>query len=506
MVISPRGDLRRVRDHQDLGLPRQPLEAGADGVRGGSADAPVDLVENQRPRAPRAREDDLQGQHDPAELAARRHLGERTRLVAGVRGDPEGDAIESLVSPPVLGDRLDRGPDHGVSQPQRRQFRVDGLVEPPGAGAPLVAQDLRRLLVGRPPGLGLCGQTIDLVGPGVERREPPGEGVQDGRQFRHRRPVLARHRAKVEQPALDDRQPCRVSRQLPIETFEQRDRLHGLDARALENGHGFVEPARRVLPRPLQRPFGATQPDLCAVFRRQRRQRLRKRPGEAFRVHQNGSLGGEGVLLRRPGVEGAQLLDDVAHVLLVGARALQCRPRVFQGARRVPHRVERRRDLLDLRLQAGVLIEKPAMIGGIEQQGEIVLSLHLDDGHAELAQERGGDRPIVGEGPASTVGRDHAPKDHVIQSGQALSFEQAPRGVLRRNLENGGDVGLPGPGANQTRRCPAPEAEPQRVEQDRLAGPGFAREHAQARFEFQVETFDEDEVPDGQPCEHRAAR
>ena len=89
------------------------------------------------------------------------------------------------------------------------------------------------------------------------------------------------------------------------------------------------------------------------------------------------------------------------------------------------------------------------MIGRIEQQREIVLSLHFDDGHAEFAQEGGGDRPIIGVGSAAAFRRDHTSEDHFVRSGETLAPEQVLRRMYRWNLENGRNIRLLGSRADQ---------------------------------------------------------
>ena len=51
----------------------------------------------------------------------------------------------------------------------------------------------------------------------------------------------------------------------------------------------------------------------------------------------------------------------------------------------------------------------------------------------------------------------------------------------------------------------APKRQPERVEQDRLARPGLAGEHAKPGFEIEVERLDEDDIADGKLPQHRAA-
>ncbi len=74
--------------------------------------------------------------------------------------------------------------------------------------------------------------------------------------------------------------------------------------------------------------------------------------------------------------------------------------------------------------------------------------------------------------------------------------------MVAGNFEAGDDLTLLDPLAYQ--RLVAARAERQRegVEQNRLAGAGFAGEHGKAVGEVDVEPVDEDDIADGQSGEH----
>ena len=66
----------------------------------------------------------------------------------------------------------------------------------------------------------------------------------------------------------------------------------------------------------------------------------------------------------------------------------------------------------------------------------------------------------------------------------------------------GGDAGLIFPGADQAGIGAIPQHQPQRIEQDRLAGPGLASQHTQPPGEIEVERFDQNDIADGEAGQH----
>ena len=70
MTVRVRGDLRQVRDDDDLVGTCQPGMAPADLDRGATADACVDLVEHHRGAFDRRGEYHFERQHDSGQFAA----------------------------------------------------------------------------------------------------------------------------------------------------------------------------------------------------------------------------------------------------------------------------------------------------------------------------------------------------------------------------------------------------------------------------------------------------
>src|SRR6266849_1781851 len=102
------GDRREVRDAEDLAPLRGRGQLLGDDGRHAPADTRVHFVEDHRGHAVGPRQDGLEGEHRPRELAARCNPRERAHVLAGVGRQAELDPVE-----PARPDLLERGPRDG---------------------------------------------------------------------------------------------------------------------------------------------------------------------------------------------------------------------------------------------------------------------------------------------------------------------------------------------------------------------------------------------------------
>ena len=93
MLISPGRDLRQVRDHEHLVPLRHLGKRRADARADLSADSLIDLVEHQRRHGVMPSQHDLEREHEPGELAARRDPREWPRVEAHVELHQELHAL-----------------------------------------------------------------------------------------------------------------------------------------------------------------------------------------------------------------------------------------------------------------------------------------------------------------------------------------------------------------------------------------------------------------------------
>ena len=147
MGVGIRGDLRQMRDDDDLMGTRQSGQPATDLHRRAPTDTGVDLVEHHRGAFRRCRQHHLQRQHHAGQLTAGRTLGQRQQFGAAVRGEPELDRVDPVV-PGVCGhtagqrdrrriigtghQRLHRDPEIGPRHRQAGQLGGDRLGQPLG--------------------------------------------------------------------------------------------------------------------------------------------------------------------------------------------------------------------------------------------------------------------------------------------------------------------------------------------------------------------------------------
>ena len=116
-----------------------------------------------------------------------------------------------------------------------------------------------------------------------------------------------------------------------------------------------------------------------------------------------------------------------------------------------------------------------------------VLSVELDEPAGQFLQRAGGDERAIDERPAASLSRDLAPDDDFLVAGLKDRFD-------RRDLFAGTD---------EVARRPAPEQQPDRFNENGLAGPGLAGQHVEPGLELDVDRVDDGEPGDAKEPEHR---
>ncbi len=151
----------------------------------------------------------------------------------------------------------------------------------------------------------------------------------------------------------------------------------------------------------------------------------------------------------------------------------------------------------------GERVEDRPMIGRFEQSPLFELALDLDQTVAKLAQQTNAGRSIVDKGTAATIGAQY-PAHHqgVPRAVEPGPGQQRARRMVAPDDKFGDDRRLAGPGAHQARLGPPTQGQPERIEQDRLAGPGLAGQDGQSRSKRQIEPVDQDHVAYGEAKQH----
>jgi hypothetical protein len=287
--------------------------------------------------------------------------------------------------------------------------------------------------------------------------------------------------------SLDLAEPARVELQLGRRVAQRGQRLFGLQRRPFDRGQCRSEASGGLLGDPPERAARIRKlrfrARLAAVAFQRGDGRGHGR-AQLLGVHQQAALFGEPRLLAGRRLEGVQLRDRMAQERLVPARRLD----------RLGRPVARRAGIAPLGPQgchaarrlgaAAIGVEQGAVAGRIEEAALLELALNLDQGIAEPAQQADRNRLVVDIGSAAPVGAEQAAQHQQIVLGlDLLLVQDRPCRVPGPELEGGGDRGLLGAGAQQPGVGTGAEREPQRVEQDRLAGAGFPGQHAESALE-----------------------
>ncbi len=134
-----------------------------------------------------------------------------------------------------------------------------------------------------------------------------------------------------------------------------------------------------------------------------------------------------------------------------------------------------------------------------------MLAVNLDQRHAEALEHLDADRLIVDECPRAAVGELDAAQQQRILDGDAVVDEDvARRMAVVVELEGCDDLTLLRSVPHQAGVPARPERQREGIEQDRLAGPGLAGEHREARSELDVEALDQDDVADRESDQHES--
>ena len=315
--------------------------------------------------------------------------------------------------------------------------------------------------------------------------------------------MLARRRAEAEQALLDLLQASRLEREIAPHRLDFGRRLEGLGRGPGEGAERPVEAAGGMAGDLFQRPLGRPQSLRRAALALERGTGLGHRLAELLGVDQKSARLGQGLLLAGLGSQRLELAGDMAQVVLLGAgrgepgrggldrlrRLAQPRPGLAHG------RV--------LVFEPAEGIEQGAVPGGIEKRGVIPRTMDLDQGLANAAQQVDAHRLVVEIGAASTLAVKHPAQDHDLAFPEAVLLQEPPRGVPGGHLELGAYRGPVSAVTHQRAAAAAAEGEPQSIEQDRFAGAGLAGKDVEARSQAQIEPVDEDDVPNGEPEQHR---
>ncbi len=507
VAVGERRDLREMRDRDHLRPLRQPAQHAADGVRGLSADAGVDLVEDER-LAARDRGD---GERDARQLAAGGRLRDGRERHPRVGADEE-DGVVGAGGAGVALAQLDE--ELPFTHADVVQLRRDRVGEGGSSGVPLRAK--------------LGGERVDArlrLGERLRRRRRRvGAAVERGQ-------LGARVGGAVEQLLVGRaaEPPLRVGD--PVEPGLQL--LEAARLR-LERGEECVQVGRDLA----QPQLGVAQLVAGALeLRREPLQRRHRPLGEPDEP--GGSLAVVGRERVRGGRSALGELGDMAKPLALAAQRLlaaRLHPlgvldeRVELGEPRLRERCVRRQLLVaPSRGQqlppGGARLAPPAQLLLAAEPVEHLELVCRPREPPLLELARHGDHPLDG-GADVLACRRAAPRirarapvaedaagdeQRVLVLGPELDERLQLLRVVLEQVELRLDVRLRPGRADERIVALRPEQEPDRLGQDRLPRTGLAGDRVEPGRELQLRLPDQHEVLDAQPSQHpvdgsRAAR
>ena len=502
---AARGDLRRMCYDENLQARAQALQPVADRCRNGAADAAVDLVEDQGRDRGGAGENQLQGQHEARQLAARGDAGERAERRAGHGGDLEMDALAAMLAPFGFGERGQHRAEARLVEPQWLEFRRHPGIEPARGSLArprhrFGGRDKAAACLG-----GGAGQMVDALGAFLDGGEPRRHPRAQPRQLGDRHLVLAGERPQREEPLLDFFELARVELETTRRGFQRSERFGRLGGGALGRGERRIKEPLGALAGPLQAPRGTGERRLRTGLAAQLADCLGQGFGQPLGVLQQAAAGGKTILLTLLGCERLELREMMAEqVLFVPARRRQAHRFLLAPPRLAPV-VPSLRQRREVGRMLGEGVEDHAMIGRIEEPALLELTLDLDEAVAELAQQAHARRLVIDKGAAAAVGREQAAQHNRLAGAVMPGFAQDRMGrMVLSDRKLGRNSRLLRPGAHQAGLGPPAERQAERVQQDRLARTGLAGQHAQSRAKGERQTIDQHDVADGQTEQHCA--
>ena len=134
-----------------------------------------------------------------------------------------------------------------------------------------------------------------------------------------------------------------------------------------------------------------------------------------------------------------------------------------------------------------------------------MLAMDLDQKRRDLTEQCGGGRLAVDEAPAAAIGLDLASHDQRLarlHRDTRLVQNGGQAAIGGGGLETGGDDRLTRAMTDQSAVAAPAQRQPQRVEQDRFARPGLARQDTQAPAEIKIQRLDQHDIANGQCGQH----
>ena len=189
--------------------------------------------------------------------------------------------------------------------------------------------------------------------------------------------------------------------------------------------------------------------------------------------------------------------------ILIRLRLIQRGPRLIQLVARIAPFGPA---LLHLRhIRPGKPIQQSPMAARIHQAAIIMLPMQLHKRSCHFAQQAHTDGLIIDIGLALAIGLQLAAQDQrlaIFHINISIIEQFGQTGGKRGKFKTGGNAGLILAPAHQPAVGPIAQHQPQRIQQNGFARPGFTREHAQPAPEIEIKRFDQHDVTNGEAGQH----
>jgi heat-inducible transcriptional repressor len=502
VVVTLRSDLGEVGHAQHLALFTEGTQLLPDDFGHRAADPAVDLVEHHRRHGIEAERRHLDRQADPRQFAAGGDLAQRPRRLPGVGANQEFDLLAAgRVGSQVL-DRLELDAEPATGHAELAHQLADCRAEP---GCAVAAQCTEAIGGAGPVRLQTGQLLLQAVGAFAGALQPGQlrcQLVAARSQLFKRDAMLACKVMQAGKAALELGEPLRIEIELVAQALEPGNRLIELDLDRIE----------QLVDRPEPRLVLLQAGQLAAYLAQALRQRKRLVAGQAGQgevaaLDQRGGI-------RLPAVRAEQLFDVVDRQRF----RLEFRQLVFEPdepfadiagavefAETAPHRGPFAGQTAHLGQRSGMVaegIEQVELVAPRQQRLVFVLAVDFDQQLAERGELAEGRRAAVDPGPRAAIGAHHPAQLALAVLVEFLFGQPGRRRTAGFQREVSGQLGALGAVAH--RGCVGAGAgqQQQGIDQQRLAGTGFAGDHAHPGGERQLDLLGDGEITDGERKQH----
>ena len=220
----------------------------------------------------------------------------------------------------------------------------------------------------------------------------------------------------------------------------------------------------------MQRPLGDAQPLFHAISRAvatmQGRLCITQGLDDLLALAQLGTGTVQTFLVTRFRVQPLQFSADMAQIIFLLPGRAQRFPCIRKSQGGLAHGIVGFDANFCLPIQAAKFIQERAVAARVQQATFVMLTMHLNQGSPQLAQQGGGDGLVINKGPAPAISTDLAAQYQAILDRQILLTQNIPYRMAGRQIERGGGHAPFGPFAHQARPTPAAQGQTQSVQQD----------------------------------------